>query len=1077
MTELATGTTAMPATTPVTVPASLPAILPAISTAEDTKLALNHVLNEILDLPLDSHVRSAFKEFWINNIHDLMNCKVREDLTQSYSHTTIEKGVVTDTKHVLPTMLIRNIELLQLWYRELCDNNYRIWFNLYQSDFQTWKNLQFFGPSLETQNAPKTTQSLGTGFYDPITSSDAVSFQRSIKRSPNDYNKFKDDTKWKQWHRHLKATANCHGLNDVLNPFFTPMTPETIALFQLQNTFMYSVFEQCLQTTKSKHVVQVHDSTANAQLVYADLLTAYEETLTTTLAATDLRSELTLMRFDDTWKKGSEAFLEHWVGRVLELEQLEDKAVDPVTKRLWLTTTLSTKAHMANCITQAQVTEKALLGMLGGSTARQMPWDNFYNLVMAQAKMLDHTTPVKATSRQTNVTERGAGWGDGCDNNHTPWTDLVQTTVSGPNMAMKANMTFTSEEYNKLTHDQKVQFRAAKGKTPWPTSTPNIVNNTTITPTVVTNSDSDPAADSHLRQVISNRNVQTTTASDPNQVTYNGQTYQRITNTLNVTYIVNNASRHLHHGSLIDGGANGGMSGDDVRVIEETLNNADVSGLADHSVTDLPIATVAGVLTSSQGNIIGIFHQYAHLGTGKTIHSANQMRHFGVDICDTPTALRGKQQIHHPDGYVIPLSIRNGLAYMDMHPPTDSELETLTHVFFTSDTQWDPRILDSEYTVEDLELDPADLTKDLGHPLVDIYGEFINRKCAPSAISHLPLLTEEFSFDEYHDNTLIQVHNHVTPKQHDFTHLKPNFGFIPVDTIQQTIENTTQYSCMDNHLPLRKHFKACFPDTKAYDDGLLGHGVAFMVQLFCGTQSLITAVFPMCIDTQMPATLLDFICKWGAPNDLFSNNAKVHISQTVNSILRMYCTVDLQSEPHHQHQNPAECHIQDIKKVSTLIMDRTGTPVEYWLLSSLNTAYILTRLATKHLSWFTHIHVYFVPTVGRVTQDCSKQVIYRSAVPTALDPKNPNLNDHPLLDTNFSPEVGEINKPIHSMSDLIGIKDTSYLKLPKFSPKELIGITFTQEMDDGKAYYPKIEQKILDKASCNPIELTVAQLR
>jgi hypothetical protein len=71
--------------------------------------------------------------------------------------------------------------------------------------------------------------------------------------------------------------------------------------------------------------------------------------------------------------------------------------------------------------------------------------------------------------------------------------------------------------------------------------------------------------------------------------------------------------------------------------------SADVTGLADHAVKDIPIATVAGVLSSFPSKIIGIFHQYAHLGTGKTIHSANQMCHFGIEISDTPRAMAGKQ--------------------------------------------------------------------------------------------------------------------------------------------------------------------------------------------------------------------------------------------------------------------------------------------------------------------------------------------------------------------------------------------------------------------------------------------------
>jgi hypothetical protein len=75
---------------------------------------------------------------------------------------------------------------------------------------------------------------------------------------------------------------------------------------------MYSVFETCLQTTKIRHIVQTYDNEADAQLVYAVLLQAYEEDLTISLLATDLRSELTLLRFDDKWKKTSELLLLLW---------------------------------------------------------------------------------------------------------------------------------------------------------------------------------------------------------------------------------------------------------------------------------------------------------------------------------------------------------------------------------------------------------------------------------------------------------------------------------------------------------------------------------------------------------------------------------------------------------------------------------------------------------------------------------------------------------------------------------------------------------------------------------------------
>ena len=54
------------------------------------------------------------------------------------------------------------------------------------------------------------------------------------------------------------------------------------------------------------------------------------------------------------------------------------------------------------------------------------------------------------------------------------------------------------------------------------------------------------------------------------------------------------------------------------------------------------------------------------------------------------------QQVVTPDGWIIPLHIRDGLTYMDMCPPMDYEINNYDHVIFTSDVAWDPSLLDNE---------------------------------------------------------------------------------------------------------------------------------------------------------------------------------------------------------------------------------------------------------------------------------------------------------------------------------------------------------------------------------------------
>jgi hypothetical protein len=60
-------------------------------------------------------------------------------------------------------------------------------------------------------------------------------------------------------------------------------------------------------------------------------------------------------------------------------------------------------------------------------------------------------------------------------------------------------------------------------------------------------------------------------------------------------------------GSLIDGGANGGLSGSDVVVLYGTILTADVTGIADNTLQQIQVFTVAGLIQTQHGPIIGVF--------------------------------------------------------------------------------------------------------------------------------------------------------------------------------------------------------------------------------------------------------------------------------------------------------------------------------------------------------------------------------------------------------------------------------------------------------------------------------------
>jgi len=143
-------------------------------------------------------------------------------------------------------------------------------------------------------------------------------------------------------------------------------------------------------------------------------------------------------------------------------------------------------------------------------------------------------------------------------------------------------------------------------------------------------------------------------------------------NVHNVVYSVSEHHASRQETALVDRGANGGMAGEDVMVVERGVKCATVNGINGHAVQDLPICTVAAIVKSNKGSIIIIMHQYAYLGKGKTIHSSAQMEHYKNIVDDKLVRVGGKQ------------SICNGLAYMDIHVPSSKEYAELPHVVLTS---------------------------------------------------------------------------------------------------------------------------------------------------------------------------------------------------------------------------------------------------------------------------------------------------------------------------------------------------------------------------------------------------------
>ena len=111
------------------------------------------------------------------------------------------------------------------------------------------------------------------------------------------------------------------------------------------------------------------------------------------------------------------------------------------------------------------------------------------------------------------------------------------------------------------------------------------------------------------------------------------QTHQR--------YVFARVNQSNHH--LIDRGANGGLAGADMRVIHTTPRKINIVGIDGHEPTGLSVVTAAALLDTQKGPIIGVFHEYAHLGKGRSNHAAGQMEWFNCQVDGRSKIVGGAQ--------------------------------------------------------------------------------------------------------------------------------------------------------------------------------------------------------------------------------------------------------------------------------------------------------------------------------------------------------------------------------------------------------------------------------------------------
>jgi len=986
-------------------------------------------MEQVFSLNNTSPLRIALKEEGVENLNDFLS--LTSDIIDEFKYTYKDAD---DTLITAPVprghrrIIIVFFDFIR--YREHINNPIgNDWINITKEEFDTFRTSteylnarQGYGGTAVFSSIPgNTVTPTGSGPIPASTTTKSFSseelFKRGIKRDQTLFPTLKDEMYHDSWHRTFENQAHAQGVALVLDPDYKPSTPDEIQVFDLMQTFMYAVLEVKVLTSKGKEIVRNHEHTKDAQAAYASLVRHHRTSTAASIAARDIMGYLTSVTIGDGRFKGSTVeFLVHWSQQVKLYQKLMggSSTFGDNEKLIHLVRAVSPIPELRQI--------KITADMLSVSTGTSLQFDKYYELLSSAAAQYDAQLKYKP---KRMIYSHDVHQEDDDYNSHNEDTYDIDTPVS----YIEANVHARSPPPRRpQSSGQKVfmpkerwQLLSDKTKRTWdtipdkdksiilgynpqgepPTSHQQHVN---LHETVADHDDvfhdaiPEFPSDTGDPQTIQAHETQTKPVpkypphdirSILSQKNNQPKPTQRQASMASVTYRVS-TTKVKSTQSLIDRGANGGIAGQDVKVIATCDRTVDIQGIDNHQMTNVSIGTVAGLVTTNKGPVVLIMHQYALIGRGHSIHSPGQWEWYKHSICDKSVHVGGLQRIKTTDGYLIPLSIHNGLPRLHMRPPTNSEFDSLPHVVVTNDdNEWDPSVLDFSYEEEDEHWFDAieDHEEHPYHSLFDEYGNYRRRVLAQLSQTFLRLSAD--GFDQLvdscivHSNSLdnqpfLEAYSHeidmdspvhqasLTPRSAstrtpDYSLLRPYFGWISIDNIKKTFQNTTQLARTTTGTLLKRMYRSQNPalnvirrnepvatdelysDTPAIDCG------ATRCQVFVGMNTDVVDIYPLQTSKQFVNTLEDNVRFRGAPTKLVSDRAQVEISGRALEFLRVYGISSWQSEPHQQHQNYAERKIQQLKQITNTIMDRTGAPPYTWLLCLMYVAFLLNHTWSNNI--------------------------------------------------------------------------------------------------------------------------------
>ena len=890
----------------------------AMST-EDPQRKMTRIIDQVLLLDEDSTLQKSLKQMRIANLVDLRTLTEKDIDEMTYT-----KRFDPKIKSDAPTYRSLPVEFQERKYLKL----FLKWITyivvqrrdqrMGTGDWEALTNANFVlhiekYPSGAPSLGPSSSKSGGDVSSTVVTTNRVDNFLSSIKLEANSFPKFNGKVEqWLHFKRKMISAASIHALDRVLADSNDKRTcpaagSEDERLFEKQKVYIYSIFARNCSEGSPLLMIRKHDVTRDGRAVFLEMKAFFESSHNMMVVVQKCYRILNEMRLTRGYNGGAERFLNFFQNTYLDLEYASKDPKEDVEKKARLLAAIHDPHYYSVRDVMATDPNKS--------------YQDCINCLSQHAALFSQaTTQIKSPRPESRRANSETTRRPGRQNGGGRYPNPGRKPNNNPNDKGRHRST---EEWNNLSQaerDEILEIRRNKRR----------------------------GGGGRRHANSSNSNQDSGRRDDDQGEEKKPPTIRSImksqTRNTNITVTIRNmsAAHETSNGdAIVDGGADTNVLGANFVVITKDVHRkVTIIGCKEDTMQSKGHCIGSGLTkarTTDGDYVLLISNESVCMGTGKSLLSCNQIRAAGHDVNDIPRKYGGLQSLQLKDGVQIPMVYKDGLCTMEIMLPNSEDMKNLVRNELTNDTPWDP-------------VTESDATED---QLLGEYQEWVDD------INMRHALAGRTKKDGLTDIQLERMRNCLL--------------FKPTEVVKKTIENTTQYAHNFVHTPLRQHWKARFPGlncrrmrevmcTDTFFSSQAGRNGETCAQLYVGKCSTFTVVKCMQTESQMADTLYDLIREYGAPTALFSDNAKSETSNAVKDILRQYNIKDMQSEPHHPNQNPAERRIGTIKRTTNHVMSRTDSPKDLWFMCMQYVVMILNHVAVKSLQWKTPVEVAFGTT-------------------------------------------------------------------------------------------------------------------